>query len=429
MSFTPNILAFGSVAVNTGSVMTDTVTNTGIVPLTITKIALTGSNTTYYKQSDNCPRSPSTLAAGATCVVTVTFTPTVTGALNSALTITDNVSTGSNTLNLTGAGKYPAASFNPTKLAFGNVAVNTGSVMTDTVTNTGAVPLTITKIALTGSNTTYYKESDDCPRSPSTLASGATCVATVTFSPTTTGGLNSTLTITDNTSPGTNNLSLTGTGKYPTLSFTPTKLAFGDVGLGSSSTMTDTVTNTGLVALTITKVALTGSNTTYYQESDNCPRSPSTLAAGATCVATVTFTPTISGGLNSTLTVTDNTSAGTDTLNLTGTGKYPTVTFTPPSLAFGSVPKNTSSSLTDTITNTGDVPLSIAHIQFTGSNTKYYSKTDNCPRSPKTLAAGSTCTVTVTFTPTISGTLNSTLTLTDNTSAVTNNLNLTGKGQ
>lgn len=429
VSFTPNVLALGSVAVNTSSVMTDTVTNTGLVPLTITKIALTGSNTTYYKKSDTCPRSPNTLAAGATCVVTVTFTPTVTGALNSTLTVTDNVSSGSNTLNLTGSGKYPALSFTPTKLAFGNVAVNTGSVMTDAVTNTGAVALTITNIALTGSNTTYYKESDDCPRGPSTLASGATCVVTVTFTPTTTGGLNSTLTITDNTSAGTNNLSLTGTGKYSALSFTPTKLAFGDVGLGSSTTMTDTVTNTSLVALAITKIALTGSNTSYYKESDTCPRSPSTLAAGSTCVVTVTFSPTIGGGLNSTLTVTDNTSAGTNTLSLTGTGKYPTVSFTPPSLQFGTVALNTSESLTDTITNTGDVPLTIAHIKLTGSNTKYYTKTDNCPRSPSTLAAGATCTVTVTFTPTVSGSLNSTLTLTDNTSAGTNNLSLTGKGE
>jgi hypothetical protein len=428
-SFNPTKLAFGDVAPNTSSVMTDTVTNTGSVALTITKIELTGSNTTYYKESDNCPRSPSTLASGATCVLTVTFTPTTTGGLNSTLTITDNTSAGTNNLSLTGTGKYPTLSFTPTKLAFGDVGLNSSSTLTDTVTNNGAVPLTITQIALTGANTTYYKESDNCPRSPSTLAAGLTCVVTVTFSPTISGGLNSTLTVTDNTSSGSNNLSLTGTGKYPTLSFTPTTLAFGDVGLSSSSTLTDTITNTGAVPLTITKIALTGSNTTYYKESDNCPRSPSALAAGATCVATVTFTPTISGGLNSTLTVTDNTSSGSNNLSLTGTGKYPTVSFTPPSLAFGSVPKNTSASLTDTITNTGDVPLIIAHIKFTGSNTKYYSKTDNCPRSPKTLAGGSTCTVTVTFTPTITGTLNSTLTLTDNTSAGTNNLNLTGKGE
>jgi hypothetical protein len=189
------------------------------------------------------------------------------------------------------------------------------------VTNTGLVALTITKIALTGSNTEYYEESDNCPRSPSTLAAGSTCVVTVTFTPTVSGGLDSTLTFTDNTSAGSNTLSLKGTGKYPTVSFTPLSLAFGSVALNTAVSLNDTVTNTGAVALAISKIALTGSNTQYYTESDNCPRSPSTLAAGSTCVATVTFTPTVAGALDSTLTITDNTSSGSSTLSLTGKGK------------------------------------------------------------------------------------------------------------
>jgi hypothetical protein len=135
------------------------------------------------------------------------------------------------------------------------------------------------------------------------------------------GALNSTLTLTDNTSTGSSALSLTGMGKYPTVSFTPNILAFGSVALGTSVPLIDTVTNTGVVPLTITKIALSGSNTQYYTETDTCPRSPATLAAGATCVATVTFDPTIAGALNSTLTITDNTSTGSSTLSLTGSGQ------------------------------------------------------------------------------------------------------------
>jgi hypothetical protein len=419
-------LLFGGVIENTSSTLPLTLTNSGTGNLTISSVTITGANSTMFTQTNDCP-SP-VLPNGA-CTFNVTFTPTNTTPDSATLTIFDNAAPGSQSVLLNGTGAIPRMSFTPNILAFGSVAINTSSAMTDTATNTGLVPLTITKIALTGSDTTYYKESDDCPRSPSTLAAGATCVATVTFTPTVTGALNSALTITDNTSAGSNVLNLPGAGKYPAASFNPTKVAFGNVAVNTSSVMTDTVTNTGAVPLTITKIALTGSNTTYYKESDTCPRSPSTLVVGSTCVVTVTFSPTITGGLNSTLTVTDNTSAGTNNLSLTGTGKYPTLSFTPPSLAFGSVAVNTSSSLTDTITNTSAVPLTIAHIKFTGSNTKYYTKTDTCPRSPSTLAAGSTCTVTVTFTPTVTGSLNSTLTLTDNTSAGTNNLDLTGKGQ
>jgi hypothetical protein len=419
-------LVFGDVLENSSSTMQLTLTNNGTGNLTISNIAISGADSAMFSQTNNCPSS---VLPNGSCTFNVTFTPTNTIFDTSTLTINDNADSGLQAVALSGFGALPRASFTPDPLKFGSVGVNSSSALTETVTNTGSVPLTITRIALTGSNTKYYKESDNCPRSPSTLAAGATCVATVTFTPTVTGALNSTLTITDNVSTGSSAMNLNGSGKYPTLSFTPNALSFADVGVNSSSTMTDTVTNTGLVPLTISKLALTGSNTKYYKESDNCPRSPSSLAAGSTCVATVTFTPTVSGGLDSTLTITDNTSAGSNTLSLKGTGKYSTVTFLPPSLAFGSVALNTTVSLPDTITNTGLVPLTISKIAITGSNAQYYTESDNCPRSPSTLAAGSTCIATVTFTPTVSGALNSTLTITDNTSSGSSTLSLTGKGK
>jgi hypothetical protein len=426
VSLSTTNLVFGDVLENTSSTMQLILTNNGTGNLTITKIAISGADSAMFTQTDNCP---STVLPSGNCTFNVTFTPTNTIFDTSTLTINDNADSGLQAVALSGFGARPRASFSPDPLKFGSVGVNSSSVLTDTVTNTGLVPLTITKIALTGSNTKYYKKSDNCPRSPTTLAAGATCVVTVTFTPKVSGVLNSTLTITDNVSSGSSTMNLNGTGKYPTLSFTPNVLSFSDVGVNSSTTLTDTVTNTGLVALTITKIALSGSNTKYYEESDNCPRSPSTLAAGSTCVATVTFTPTVTGGLDSTLTITDNTSAGSNALSLKGTGKYPTVSFTPLSLAFGSVALNTTVSLTDTVTNTSAVSLVISKVALTGDNTQYYTESDTCPRSPSTLAAGSTCVATVTFTPTVSGGLDSTLTITDNTSAGSNTLSLTGKGK
>jgi hypothetical protein len=419
-------LVFGDVVENSSNTLPFTLTNSGTANLTISSIIITGTDSTMFAQTNNCP---SPVLPNGTCTFNVTFTPTNTSLDTSTLTINDNAGMGKQTVTLEGTGAQPRASFTPNILKFGDVAVGFGSTLTDTVTNTGVVPLTITKIALTGSNTNYYKESDTCPRSPKALAVGATCVATVTFTPTTTGKLDSTLTVTDNVYAGSNALSLTGTGKYPAISFTPMPLAFGDVAVGSGSILTDTVTNVGVVPLTITKIALAGSNPQYYKESDNCPRSPSALPAGATCVATVTFSPTVSGSLDSTLTITADTYSGSSNLSLTGTGKYPTVSFTPKTLAFGSVALDSSNVLTDTVENTGLVPLTITKIALTGSNTKYYKESDNCPRSHSTLAAGATCVVTITFTPTISGTLDSTLTITDNTSAGSSTLSLTGSGQ
>jgi len=77
-----------------------------------------------------------------------------------------------------------------------------------------------------------------------------------------------------------------------------------------------TLTNTGGASLTVTSV----STSTYFAVSHGC----ATLAAGASCTASVTFTPTAQGSLNGTLTV--QSSAGTLTVPLAGTGERSLVT-------------------------------------------------------------------------------------------------------
>jgi len=78
-----------------------------------------------------------------------------------------------------------------------------------------------------------------------------------------------------------------------------------------------TLSNTGTTPLIISGIAITGS-TSYYSETNNCPASTSSLAATKTCTISVTFKPTSTTTENATLTVTDNTSAGTQSVTLTG---------------------------------------------------------------------------------------------------------------
>jgi len=77
-----------------------------------------------------------------------------------------------------------------------------------------------------------------------------------------------------------------------------------------------TLTNTGGASLTVSSV----STSTYFAVSHDC----ATLAVGASCTAQVTFTPTAQGALNGTLTV--QSSAGTLTVPLAGTGERSLVT-------------------------------------------------------------------------------------------------------
>ena len=77
LSVSPPTVTFGSQAVGTTSAaQTNTVTNVGNSTVGISSIELAGTNPSDFAQSTNCG---STIAAGASCTITVTFQPTATG--------------------------------------------------------------------------------------------------------------------------------------------------------------------------------------------------------------------------------------------------------------------------------------------------------------------------------------------------------------
>jgi hypothetical protein len=189
--------------------------------------------------------------------------------------------------------------------------------------------------------------------------------------------------------------------------------------------MTSTLTNSGKVTLTVSKVALSGAHPSEYSQTNTCIGS---FAPNATCTITATFSPTASGAQDASVTITDNTSAGTTTLNLTGSGALPTATLKPPTDTFGSIAVGkTSKAKVSTLTNTSNYGLNISSITITGTDPIDYAQTNTCPVGG-TLAANATCTISVTFTPTATGTLTATVTETDNSSAGTHTISLTGTG-
>ena len=225
-------------------------------------------------------------------------------------------------------------------------------------------------------------------------------------------------------------------GTSATATLLPSSLSFGSVALGStsaaqSSTLTDTSTTIGL---TIGSTTLTGANPGDFQISpaSTCPAS-GTIQPSATCLVTITFSPTASGSRSATLTVNDNTSAGTQTVSLTGTGTgtlLPTATLLPATLSFGSVAVgSTSSAQSSTLTDTSTVALNISSIALSGANPGDFaiSSASTCPTSG-TVQPSATCLVTITFSPTASGSRSATLTVSDNTSAGSQTVSLTGTG-
>ena len=67
-----------------------TLTNSGNAALTINGISVTGTNSADFGQTNTCPTGPSTLAAGSSCSISVTFTPGAAGSRSASLSISDN---------------------------------------------------------------------------------------------------------------------------------------------------------------------------------------------------------------------------------------------------------------------------------------------------------------------------------------------------
>ena len=408
VTLAPTSLTFTGQAVGTTSAsQTVTLTNTGSAALNITNVTASGN----FAQTNTCGAS---VAAGANCIISVTFTPTVTANLFGSVTITDNVADSPETILLAGNGaSAPAVAFLPASLTFANQIVSTTSAPQSVIlTNTGGAVLNITSIVASGD----FAETNSCGTS---LASGANCTIAVTFTPMAAGPRAGAVTVTDNAPGSTQTLPLNGTGVLaPVVALAPTNLTFSSQPVGTTSAaQTVTLTNIGKAVLEFTNAATTGD----FGQTNNCPAS---LAAGASCTISVTFTPTATGNRYGSVVLTDNAADSPQTIPLAGSGVPSAgVTFSPPSLSFASQIVNTTSApLLVTLTNTGAASMSITSIAPTTSE---FSELNTCGAG---LAPGASCTISVTFTPAASGPRAGVITVTDNAPGSPQTVPLTGNG-
>jgi hypothetical protein len=104
-------LSFGNQTINTTSAAQNiSLTNNGPGALTISSITITGTNAGDFARTTTCPIGPATLAVGASCGISVTFTPTASGARSAAVSISDNGSGSPRTVTLSGTGALPPPS-------------------------------------------------------------------------------------------------------------------------------------------------------------------------------------------------------------------------------------------------------------------------------------------------------------------------------
>ena len=305
-----------------------------------------------------------------------------------------------------------AVTLSPTALSFGNVVINTTSTAkTVTLTNSGSGVLSISSIAASGS---FAISSKTCG---ATLVAGAKCTVKVTFTPTVLGALTGTLTFTDNAPDSPQTVPLSGTGVLPT-TLMPATATYAAQAVGTTSAAkTFTLTNYQTVALTSIAISTTGD---FAMSATTCTTS---LAAKGKCTISVTFTPSATGTRTGTLSVSDSANNSPQTVTLSGAGILPAA-LTPASATYpAQVVGKTSPAKTFTLTNNQTVALTGIAISTTGD---FAVSATTCTTS---LSAKSKCMISVTFTPTQTGTRTGQLSVSDSASNSPQSSNLTGTGK
>jgi len=349
LNASPSSLSFGDVASgSTSAAQSVTISNPGTSAAPISSISASGA----YSETNTCGGS---IAAGGSCTASVTFAPTGGGPLTGSLTVNTTAPGGALTVALSGTGVTSST----------NLALNQPITASSTTSGFPAAN------AVDGNSSTYWESTDgagypqtitvdlgtaqsigsitlDLPPSSAwatrtetlsvlgstndTSFSQIAGSAGYTFNPST--GNTATISLPSGTSTRYVQLSFTGntgwsaaqvsefevfpggstSGGNSALTSNPSSLSFGNETTGSTSAAQSvTISNPGATAASISSI----STSAPFAETNTCG---SSIAAGGSCTASVTFSPTAAGAATGTLSVSSSATGSPLSVALSGTG-------------------------------------------------------------------------------------------------------------
>jgi hypothetical protein len=347
-------LSFGEVEIGQSSSQSLTISNTGNAPLSVTGVSVS-------EGSFAVSPTATTISAGSSQSLNVTFSPQSAGSQQATLTLASNdPDEASLTVSLSGEGTPPPApdiAVSPTTLDFGQLTEGQSASRVLTVSNAGTAPLSVTNIVPGDLQYTVSSETF-------TLSPGSSRDGTVTFTPLAGRTPASTLTIVSN-DPDTPVLiadlvaTVGGVEGDPRISVFPASLNFGTVTLGQSKNLTLLVSNQGGSNLHALNIVTSNPGFTLSEVGF-------LLAPGQEKMLTVTFQPSRVGSVAETLDIpSDDPEKPTLQISLRATVSSgvgaPAIAVELLTLDFGQVEIGKTARLTLPVRNDGSAPLTISN--------------------------------------------------------------------
>jgi hypothetical protein len=307
----------------------------------------------------------------------------------------------------------PQLTTNLTRLRFGTIVVGQSEALPVTLTNTGSTSVTIS--AINASNPEFSVADSGLPL---VLPAGQDVNFMVTFTPTVIGWTGGAISFVSNASNKTVYVSVGAIGVgSDSLTPNPSTLAFGNVSVGSNSTLPVVITNSGTTTIMLAQAQGTGTGFTLGGLS-----LPVYLAPKHSLTFNVTFAPQSTGAASGSVILPN----GGVTIPLTGTGTGITttgqLTLSPTSLNFGNATVGTPTTQQISLGATGaNVTISSA----ASSNSIFVL---NGASFPLTIAAGQSVSLNIAFTPKSQGTASGSLSFASNASNSRATESLTGIG-
>ncbi|MGN6380012.1 MAG: choice-of-anchor D domain-containing protein [Gaiellales bacterium] len=317
-----------------------------------------------------------------------------------------------------------------TDQGFGTVAVGSQNPQTVTISNNDSTAThVVDSLTLGGSDPGQFSLSNDnCSGVTLDAAGGANdhCTVTATFSPGSAGSFSAE--IDANYDGGSQNgdvSNLSGTGGTSGVNVSPGSLDFGTQNVSAGPTSLNvTVTNSGTLPVTVASSSIT-SGSSDFSQNGGCDATVLT-SNGDHCQIQVTFNPSTAGNKSGQLQILDTAGSSPENVSLSGTATAPAVSAQ--NLDFGNVLLGHSATKTLTVSNSGSSALTIAPggVGLATGGGNYSLSADTC--SGQTIAVGNSCTVDVSFHPTLSGAHPGDVSISDNAPGSPQDVSLAGAG-